>query len=181
MAAGRRENRASALDHGPGPASGRPKCSGENGPRRHRAGRRRHRRDDHVLKPEPMGRFATHRAHRRATPRASRGTEQSHMAGCDVAQDHERRGTAGIAFGAIGAAGVFADGLQLQFTQQMVRERILIADGQWPFEPRRQAAGVGQLRQESRSKTSPASLFPPDYQKIAVFRRPSRPIFSEEG
>jgi hypothetical protein len=66
--------------------------------------------------------------------------------GADIAQDHEGGGSPGVTFRTIGTAGIFANGFQVQLAQQIVGEEILVAGGQWPFEPGRQSAQAGWWR-----------------------------------
>ena len=62
-----------------------------------------------------------------------------------IPQDHERSRSPSVAFGAIGTAGVFAHGFQLQLTHEIVREGILIPDRQRTLQPGGKAARPGRF------------------------------------
>jgi hypothetical protein len=65
---------------------------------------------------------------RRVRMPARHGTETART-GADITQDHEGRRLARIAFHAVGAFGVVADGFQPQIGEQPGREMVAIAPG----------------------------------------------------
>jgi hypothetical protein len=58
----------------------------------------------------------------------------------DVAHNHESRGAARVAFGTIRATGIFANRFELQFAQQMVRKKVLVAGREGTLQPLGQTA-----------------------------------------
>ena len=61
-------------------------------------------------------------------------------AGADVAEDHERRGLAGPALGAVGALRALADRFELEVVDEVLGEEVAVPFRDGPLEPVRQAA-----------------------------------------
>ncbi len=105
-----------------------------------------HRSDDDMLEAQPMRRFghALGLVKLQRLGRPARDRAKAAWARADVAHDHERGRAPRVAFGPIGAAAVFADRLEVEFAQQVVREEVFVALGQWPLQPFGQAPGARQ-------------------------------------
>src|SRR5262245_4939647 len=97
----------------------------------------RHRGDHDVLQPQSRRRLrhALRFVGLDIECRAARDRTESARARAYVSEDHERRGPAGVALGAVWAAGIFAHCFQPQVAQQRVGEEVLVAPRQRSLEP----------------------------------------------
>ncbi len=77
--------------------------------------------------------------------RAARDGTKAAGARANIAHDHESGSSPGIAFGPVRTARVLANRLQVQFTQQLVREEVFVSPGQGPAQPGWQPANVRGL------------------------------------
>ena len=106
-----------------------------------------HRGDDHVLQPHPLDRLGeAHRLQRVECRRRAVGNRAvGAVPGADVTQDHKGGGPVLPAFADVGAAGLFAHGVEPQLAHHRLDVRVAGSAGCLHLEPSRFAGEAGRV------------------------------------